>query len=225
MGNVIAVALTFFGFSSPVVADASPCAQPHVDVAVITKAEADYPDMSRLLGEVGTVTVRIRLSPTGEVLATRVYRSSGHLLLDEAALKAARASTYRAEVNDCRSVSGEYLFVVSYTASPEGRTPKPVIDTSSARLPTGSIELAGIHLSDISAWTGDGVRIDFVHPGSPAYLAGLRAGDVIMEVDGTLYRNAAALNEYLNSRKRGDVVHFSVWQYGVKSPSYVLNLP
>jgi hypothetical protein len=37
------------------------------------------------------------------------------MLLDQAALRAARASTYRAEIRDCVSVGGSYLFAVDFT--------------------------------------------------------------------------------------------------------------
>jgi S1-C subfamily serine protease len=70
----------------------------------------------------------------------------------------------------------------------------------------------------------DGVGIDAVLSGSPAHRSGLQAGDVFADVDGTAYRKAESLSDYLSGKKHGDVIRFSVWQYGLKSPSYTLTL-
>ena len=69
--------------------------------------------------EVGTdvdaqAQVRVTLDPSGAVAAVDIYRSAGNALLDREALRAARQSTYRAEIRDCVSVRGEYLFTVDF---------------------------------------------------------------------------------------------------------------
>lgn|GEM_PF-4832390 len=212
--------------------------------------EADYPESSRQQGQGGRVAVKITLSPTGAIIATSIYKSSGFLALDKSALNATRASSYSPEVEDCQAVGGAYIFAAEYTPPPGTRTPIAVVNSV---LPRGSNKLVGIHLSDLSLefqvrfgfpqpvshynvegfdliWDDiplppiDGVGIDAVLSGSPAYRSGLQAGDVFADVDGTVYRKADSLNDYLSGKKHGDVIRFSVWQNGVKSPSYTLTL-
>jgi len=92
------------------------CAQPHQDAATTQKAEADYPEIARQQGAVGTVTVRVNLNATGSVAGLNVYKSSGIAVLDAEALKAARNSRYSPEIEDCQRVAGQYLFVVDFTS-------------------------------------------------------------------------------------------------------------
>jgi membrane-associated protease RseP (regulator of RpoE activity) len=51
----------------------------------------------------------------------------------------------------------------------------------------------------------DGLLVTSVTENSPASKAGLRAGDVVTEVDGTRLRNAAELARALNRKDEGDV--------------------
>jgi protein TonB len=92
------------------------CAQPHQDATTVSKAEADYPEMARQQGAVGTVTVKVQLTASGQVAGLGIYKGSGFSALDQEALKAARNSRYSAEVEDCQKVAGQYLFVVDFTA-------------------------------------------------------------------------------------------------------------
>ena len=236
MKTVLAMILTLFGLAiGSAQADVVQCAQTHVDARATLMVEAEYPESARQQGAEGRVTVMVTLSSSGAITAASIYRSSGFLSLDKSALKATRASTYSPEVEACQTVSSRYLFVVSYAGFRNTRAPGSVVDGSTAALPSGSNELAGMHLSDLSpgyrerigfplAWTGGGVGVDAVLRGSPAYLSGLQAGDVIMDVDGTVYRNADSLNDYLSGKKHGDVIRFTVWQHGVQSPVYALTL-
>ncbi|MGL5514264.1 MAG: energy transducer TonB, partial [Sporomusa sp.] len=47
----------------------------------------EYPYMARKRGQVGTVTVAVRLTAAGDLAGAHVVRSSGVATLDEAALK------------------------------------------------------------------------------------------------------------------------------------------
>ena len=58
------------------------------------RVEPSYPPRARRAGVEGVVTVRLRLSAEGRLLAAEVAVGSGEPLLDEAALAAARASRY-----------------------------------------------------------------------------------------------------------------------------------
>lgn len=92
------------------------CSQPHQDAATTQKAEADYPELARQQGAVGSVTVKVNLSANGSVADLGVYKSSGNSALDREALKAARNSRYSPEVEACEKVAGQYLFVVDFTS-------------------------------------------------------------------------------------------------------------
>jgi periplasmic protein TonB len=92
------------------------CAQPHKDATTTRPVEPDYPDLARQQGAVGTVQVKVSLTPTGSVVSTSVYKSSGNALLDKAALAAARASSYAPEVEDCSPVAGTYLFRADFSS-------------------------------------------------------------------------------------------------------------
>jgi TonB family protein len=236
MKTSLTIALMFFGLSmSPVRADVVQCARPHVVALTTYKVEAEYPESALQQGEGGKVTVKVTLSPTGAIIATTIYKSSGFLALDKSALKAARASRYIPEVENCQRVGGTYLSIYDYTAPRGTRFPIAGVDTSTSVLPPGSNEPVGIHVSDLSPvfrdrfgfppeWTSGGVGIDAVLRGSPAYRSGLLAGDVIMDLDGTVYRSADSLNDYLSGKKHGDVIRFSVWLHGAQSPFYTLTL-
>ncbi|MBX5477760.1 MAG: PDZ domain-containing protein [Pyrinomonas methylaliphatogenes] len=52
---------------------------------------------------------------------------------------------------------------------------------------------------------GQGVLVTSVEPGSPADRAGLKAGDVIVEVDGEKVGNAASLTRAINRKADGEV--------------------
>ncbi|MBR0647601.1 energy transducer TonB, partial [Plastoroseomonas hellenica] len=55
-----------------------------------TPTPPQYPSRALDLGITGTVLVRARVAPGGETEETRVWRSSGHPMLDAAALAAVR---------------------------------------------------------------------------------------------------------------------------------------
>lgn len=65
-------------------------------------------------GETGTAQVKVDLAATGAVLGVEIYKTAGNLFLDRAAMRAARASTYKAETRACESVGGSYLFTVEF---------------------------------------------------------------------------------------------------------------
>jgi protein TonB len=82
-------------FHSPAVEEPSPGTQPdessRVDDAVrqfvnLLREKKVYPYVARKKGLQGTVLLLVRLSPRGELLEASVLRSSGHTVLDKAAL-------------------------------------------------------------------------------------------------------------------------------------------
>ncbi|HME82744.1 MAG TPA: TonB family protein [Candidatus Eremiobacteraceae bacterium] len=59
------------------------------------KAPLDYPELAKEQGIQGTAVVIVTIAPSGALLGAKIYQSSGNALLDNAALKAARASTFK----------------------------------------------------------------------------------------------------------------------------------
>lgn len=62
---------------------------------IVRKVEPQYPDFVKQSGTQGSVSIVVLIGPNGEALTARVGESSGNKALDEAALAAARASTYQ----------------------------------------------------------------------------------------------------------------------------------
>lgn len=72
-----------------------------------SRPEPVYPERARRAGTEGRVTVRLRISATGDVLAAAVAESSGSPSLDAAALAAAQASLFTPASDGDRSVASE----------------------------------------------------------------------------------------------------------------------
>lgn len=72
----------------------APVAEVFVPPSFLFRHEPAYPERARRAGVEGTVGVRIALAPDGSVRQVELTQSSGSRLLDEAALAAARASTF-----------------------------------------------------------------------------------------------------------------------------------
>jgi TonB family protein len=76
----------------------------------------DYPAMARIMGQTGTVLVKVSLTETGAVDGVAVYHSSRSSYLDQAALNAAQHAHYRPELFRCVPVPGAYLFRADFGA-------------------------------------------------------------------------------------------------------------
>ena len=72
----------------------APVAEVFVPPSFLSRQEPTYPERARRAGVEGVVGVRIALAPDGSVRQVELTQSSGSRLLDEAALAAARASTF-----------------------------------------------------------------------------------------------------------------------------------
>jgi len=73
-----------------------------------------YPRTARRRGWEGEVRLRLRIAETGRVLAVRVDRSSGHGLLDHAALEAVRNWRFQAAHLGDRSVETEVMVPIRF---------------------------------------------------------------------------------------------------------------
>ncbi len=91
------------------VAPPAPVAEIFVPPAFRARQEPAYPERARRAGIVGVVGVRIALDAAGAVRAVELTASSGSRLLDEAALSAARASTFAPATRNRAPVESEAL--------------------------------------------------------------------------------------------------------------------
>jgi len=89
------------------VAPPAPVAEVFVPPAFRARQEPAYPERARRAGVAGVVGVRIALAADGTVRQVEVTASSGSRLLDEAALEAARASTFEPATRNRAPVESE----------------------------------------------------------------------------------------------------------------------
>lgn len=61
---------------------------------MLRKIQPDYPEFVKSAGIQGTASVIVAIGPDGQVQSARIGESSSNASLDNAALAAARASTY-----------------------------------------------------------------------------------------------------------------------------------
>jgi TonB family protein len=90
------------------------CSVPNAPAATVNVMPPSVPEDVEVSGTIHAA-VEVTLSPDGGVKDAQIYRSAGNPQLDREALRAARLSTYRAEVRDCVSIGGRYLFNVDFT--------------------------------------------------------------------------------------------------------------
>jgi len=91
------------------------CKTPYQDATVVQQVTPDYPESARELG-LGEVTVQVEvtISPSGSLQSAKLYSQSGNMALDQAALSAAKQSTYAPKVVNCDPIEGTYLFKVTF---------------------------------------------------------------------------------------------------------------
>ncbi|MDE2483054.1 MAG: TonB family protein [bacterium] len=89
------------------------CAAPYVPAQAVAVVSASVPDDAAQ--RTGEAQIAVTLTPSGAVASAAIHRSTGDLMLDREALRAARASTYAPEIRDCARVGGTYLFTVDFT--------------------------------------------------------------------------------------------------------------
>jgi len=90
------------------------CSDPNAEAKTLVAVAPDATSSAYDTGANVTALIKVDLDATGRVTGVSVYRSSGTLELDRAALEAARESTYAPELRDCQAVPGSYLFKVEF---------------------------------------------------------------------------------------------------------------
>lgn len=91
------------------------CKTPYQDATVVNQVTPEYPDAAREqgLGEV-QVAVEVTIGPSGNLVDAKIAQSGNNMQMDQAALAAARQSTYAPKVVNCQPVTGDYLFRVTF---------------------------------------------------------------------------------------------------------------
>jgi len=91
------------------------CSDPNVEAKTIVAVAPDAPSSAYGAATDTTAMIKVDLDAAGRILGVSVYRSTGSLELDQAAMQAARESTYSPETRDCQAVPGSYLFKVEFS--------------------------------------------------------------------------------------------------------------
>src|SRR5579862_8110427 len=91
------------------------CRVPNREATTTRAVEPDVPEIARQEGAVGVAQIQVSLGPDGAVRSVSIYQSTGNSSLDQAALGAARASSYAPALEECAPVAGTYLFRVEFS--------------------------------------------------------------------------------------------------------------
>ncbi len=104
------------GASDQPAPDATPVYAPEIVVEARFKheVEPDYPDIAKAQNAQGTAIVFATVGPTGNVLSTRIDSSTGNKLLDDAALAAARQSSFEAPMINGKPATETYRLVYTF---------------------------------------------------------------------------------------------------------------
>ncbi|MDQ6768338.1 MAG: TonB family protein [Candidatus Eremiobacteraeota bacterium] len=98
------------------VADATPVYAPEmvVDARFTHEVQPDYPDVAKAQNAQGTAVVLATIGPSGSVISTRIDQSTGNKLLDQAALTAARLSTFEPPKINGKPATETYRLVYTF---------------------------------------------------------------------------------------------------------------
>jgi len=103
------------GDGVPSMPAAPACSDPNAEATTIVAVSPDAPAGDTAIAANTTAMIKVDLDANGAVTGVSVYASAGSPELDQAAMQAARSSTYAPERRDCRPVAGSYLFKVEFS--------------------------------------------------------------------------------------------------------------
>jgi TonB family protein len=96
-----------------VIADAPTCATPNKSIGLVTAATPTYPEAAKKSGlGAATVLVQVTVNPDGTLANAHILRSSDNFVVDEAALRAIKASTYSPMLYNCGAIGASTIFKV-----------------------------------------------------------------------------------------------------------------
>ena len=85
---------------------------PPTVASILQRVDVAYPDAARDAHLEGTAIAKVELDASGKVTKVSIQKSAGAGVLDQAALKAARDSTYKPATEDCKPIASIYVMVV-----------------------------------------------------------------------------------------------------------------
>ncbi|HEY0383428.1 MAG TPA: SIMPL domain-containing protein [Candidatus Elarobacter sp.] len=92
---------------------AAGCARPNIIATTLRPATAILPPIAEQQDINGTVQVAVSLDRDSNVVGARIM-SSPSPVLNGVAIAAARATTFRSEIRDCRPIAGDYVYTVDF---------------------------------------------------------------------------------------------------------------
>lgn len=113
MISVVLAAALALQLSSPMLVASATCGTPNEDVRVLVPAQPKLSDAQmKAVHGTETATVNVQVDAGGKVQSASIAHSSGSPVVDQAAVNAAKASSYAPATRNCKSVAGAYLFKV-----------------------------------------------------------------------------------------------------------------
>jgi periplasmic protein TonB len=97
-------------------ADATPVYAPEVvvDARFVHQVQPDYPDVAKEQNVQGTAVVFATVGPKGNVLSTHIDESTGNKLLDQAAMTAARQSSFEPPQINGKPATETYRLIYTF---------------------------------------------------------------------------------------------------------------
>ena len=89
------------------------CANPNVNATTINPAQPETPQVAQQQGITGTVIVLVALDENSHIVSTSIQKSPSSIL-NSAAITAARQSTFKTRIQNCKPVADQYLFEVDF---------------------------------------------------------------------------------------------------------------
>ncbi len=93
------------------------CPDPDSNAAITSPYPAQWLNLIAAQTGGSTTQVMVDLDSVGNVLASRIAKSSGNVFLDEQALTAAKGSKYAPEVRNCNSFKRSYYFTITFATA------------------------------------------------------------------------------------------------------------
>ncbi|MFN2459354.1 MAG: energy transducer TonB [Candidatus Velthaea sp.] len=101
---------------TPVPTKPPTCAQPNVAPHVVNAVQPDTPPIAQQQGITGEVSVLVTLDSNSKLSGAPSIQKSPSAVLNGAALRAARDSTYQTEIANCVPKAATYVFVVEFNS-------------------------------------------------------------------------------------------------------------
>jgi len=89
------------------------CAVPNADARTISAAEPETPAIAQQQGITGEVVVQVSLDENSHLVSASVVKSPS-ALLNKAAIDAAKQSTFKTRIANCKPVADTYNFIVDF---------------------------------------------------------------------------------------------------------------